>query len=150
MSEQWNVHLVFRDAKSNKFWRARTEGGTMYINYGRVGTKGQTSIKELGSSAEAEAAMAKQADGKRRKGYEDDPESGAAAAPEPAAPAPDAPGPRSVELKLKSGGRQITVQLSVDGAVVRTDVAETFASPEDAAAAFARIEQAMASEGYQR
>ena len=32
----------------------------------------------------------------------------------------------------------------------RTEVVETFDSPEEAAAAFGRIEQAMAAEGYRR
>src|SRR5690606_17400711 len=71
MSEAWTVHLVYADDRSNKFWRGRTEGSTMYVNYGRVGTGGQTSVKELGSPAAAEAELAKQADGKRRKGYVD-------------------------------------------------------------------------------
>ncbi|WP_428264392.1 WGR domain-containing protein [Haliangium sp.] len=147
MSEEWKVHLVYSDGRSDKFWRARTEGSTMYTSYGRIGTKGQTSIKEFGSASEAEAALHKQADGKRRKGYDD----AAPAAPtEPPPAAEAAPGPRAIELRTSGGGRQVEVRLSVDGAAVRTEVSETFASPEDAAAAFARIEQAMLEEGYQR
>lgn len=150
MSEPWTVHLVYTDDRSNKFWRGRTDGSTVYLNYGRVGTSGQTSIKKLGSEAEAEAALAKQADGKRRKGYVDTEIE--AEAPADASPAGDAPpeGPRAVALRLRSNGRDIEVRLSVDGAAVRTEVAETFASPEAAGAAFARIEQAMLAEGYQR
>lgn len=149
MSEVWTVHLVFTDDRSNKFWRGRTEGGTMYINYGRVGSDGQTSVKDLGSPAAAEAELAKQAEGKRRKGYVDT----GSAAPAPAAPAEAAPpepppGPRL--LRLRSGGRNLDVRLSVEGNVLRTEVVETFASPEAAAAALARIEQAMAAEGYRR
>ena len=45
MSDTWNVQLVYTDDRSNKFWRARTEGSTMYVNYGRVGTDGQTQVK---------------------------------------------------------------------------------------------------------
>jgi predicted DNA-binding WGR domain protein len=148
MSEVWTVHLVFTDDRSNKFWRGRTEGGTMYINYGRVGTGGQTSVKELDSPAEAAAELAKQADGKRRKGYVDA-EGGAPAAPvEVAAEPQPPPGPRL--LRLRSGGRNIDVRLSVDGNLLRTEVVETFSNPEAAAAALARIEQAMAGEGYRR
>jgi predicted DNA-binding WGR domain protein len=149
MSEAWTVHLVFADDRSNKFWRGRTDGSTMYINYGRVGTSGQTSVKDFDSPDEAADALAKQADGKRRKGYADA-EGGAPAAPAPvAAPAPEAPsGP--VALGLRSGGRHIDVRLSVEGNVLRTEVVETFGSPEAAAAAFARIAQAMAAEGYRR
>jgi predicted DNA-binding WGR domain protein len=149
MSEVWTVHLVFTDDQSNKFWRGRTEGGTMYVNYGRIGTSGQTTTKELDSPAKAEAELAKQAEGKRRKGYVDA-EGGAPAAPVEVAPEePQAPpGPRL--LRLRSGGRHIDVRLSVDGNLLRTEVVETFGSPEAAAAAFARIEQAMAGEGYRR
>lgn len=146
MSEVWTVHLVFADDRSNKFWRGRIEGSTMYINYGRVGTSGQTSVKDFGSSSEAADELAKQASGKRRKGYADAAEPAAAPA---AAPAPVAPsGP--VAMSLRSGGRHIDVRLSVDGKEMRTEVVETFDSPEEAAAAFGRIEQAMAAEGYRR
>jgi predicted DNA-binding WGR domain protein len=146
MSEVWTVHLVFADDRSNKFWRGRIEGSTMYINYGRVGTSGQTSVKDFDSSAEAAEELAKQATGKRRKGYADaaEPAAAPAAAPAPAAPS----GP--VAMSLRSGGRHIDVRLSVDGKELRTEVVETFDSPEEAAAAFGRIEQAMAAEGYRR
>ncbi|HWN67566.1 MAG TPA: WGR domain-containing protein [Haliangium sp.] len=148
MSEAWTVHLVFTDDRSNKFWRGRTEGGTLYINYGRVGSSGQTTTKEMDSQAEAEAELAKQAEGKRRKGYVDA-EGGAPAAPVEVAAEPQAPpGPRL--LRLRSGGRHIDVRLSVEGNLLRTEVVETFGSPEAAAAALARIEQAMAGEGYRR
>jgi predicted DNA-binding WGR domain protein len=149
MSEVWTVYLVFTDDRSNKFWRGRTEGGSMYINYGRVGTGGQTSVKDLGSPAEAAAELAKQADGKRRKGYVD--AEGGAAAPvapvEVAEPEPP-PGPRL--LRLRSGGRNLDVRLSVEGNQLRTEVVETFSSPEAAAGALARIEQAMMADGYRR
>jgi predicted DNA-binding WGR domain protein len=145
MSEQWDVHLVFTDARSNKFWRARVEGGALHINYGRVGTDGQTSVKDLGTAAAATAALAKQADGKRRKGYED---GGGAAPAAPAEAAPAVPaGPRTVEL-VRGGERQVAVRLTCDGAVVRTEVTETYGSPAEAAAAFARILEAMSTEGY--
>ena len=148
MSEQWDVHLVFSDARSNKFWRARVEGGTLHINYGRVGTSGQSSVKELGTAAAAAAALAKQADGKRRKGYEDSgdaaPGASAAAEAEPVAPA----GPRTIEL-VRGGDRRVAVRLTYDGAEVRTEVTETYGSPAEADAAFARIVEAMAAEGYQ-
>lgn len=147
MSEVWTVHLVFADDRSNKFWRGRVEGSTMYINYGRVGTSGQTSAKEFDSAAEAADELAKQASGKRKKGYADagaEPAAAPAAAPPPEVPS----GP--VALSLRSGGRHIDVRLSVDGKELRTEVVETFDSPEEAAAAFKRIEQAMAAEGYRR
>ena len=44
----WQVHLEFEEGTSSKFWRARVEGGTLYVNYGKIGTAGQTQVKELG------------------------------------------------------------------------------------------------------
>lgn len=147
MSEQWEVHLVLTDDRSNKFWRARTEGSTLHINYGRVGSAGQTSVKKLSSAAEASAALAKQADGKRRKGYSDGDGATGAGAVE-AAPA-QATGPRSVTMVL-DGGRRVQVRLTCDAMTVHTEVTERYDSDQAAAAAFARILEAMASEGYRR
>ncbi|MEM9492447.1 MAG: WGR domain-containing protein, partial [Myxococcota bacterium] len=42
MSDTWKVDLVFTDERSNKFWRGRVEGSDTVVNYGRVGTNGQT------------------------------------------------------------------------------------------------------------
>ena len=45
------------DGKSNQFWRARTDGDTMYVNFGRIGTNGQTQVKEFGSASESSASF---------------------------------------------------------------------------------------------
>ncbi len=166
MSEDWHVHLVFSDAKSNKFWRARTDGNTMYINYGRIGSDGQMSVKEFGSEDAARAAMTKQAQSKRKKGYEDqgdDADASASTAPaakaaEPAKPVGLPQTATSVALFLpgdKGGGKDgdkgdgaISLDLHYDGKVIRTAVSETYASAEEAAAAFVRIQQALMAEGY--
>jgi len=70
MSE-WKVHLTFEEGSSSKFWRARVQGGTLYVNFGRIGSSGQTQIKEMGSAAAAEKELEKLAVSKRKKGYED-------------------------------------------------------------------------------
>ena len=147
MSESWKVELVYRDDRSNKFWRARTEGDTMYVNYGRVGTNGQTQVKEFGSPQDASAALEKQAQSKRRKGYVDDGSAPAAEA-ETAPAAPSAP--ESVTLALEQGGRNVELSLRYDGATVQTEVKETYASSDQAAAAFVRIQQALLQEGYKK
>ena len=145
MSENWKVELVYTDDKSNKFWRARTEGSTIYVNFGRVGTNGQTQVKELGSAQEAEAQLEKQASGKRRKGYVDD--GGASGgASQPAAPSE----PESVTMLLEQSGRNIELSLRYDGKTVHTEVTETYVSNSDAAAAFVRIQQAMLADGYKK
>lgn len=147
MSESWKVHLEFSDARSNKFWRARVDGSTLYINYGRIGSDGQTSVKEFGSASEASAALEKQAASKRKKGYAD-----TGAAVEEAAPAPVAAPtePQTVNLTLEQGGRSVALSLTYDGQAVTTQVTETYDGPEDAAAAFVRIHQALVAGGYKK
>ncbi len=66
----WKVELVYSDEKSNKFWRAKTDGADFTVNYGRVGTDGQTKTKDLGSADKATAELDKVAAQKRKKGYE--------------------------------------------------------------------------------
>jgi predicted DNA-binding WGR domain protein len=73
----WKVSLSFSEGSSNKFWRARTDGSTLYVNFGRIGSDGQTQIKEFGSGDAADKELAKLEKEKRKKGYED---AGAAAA----------------------------------------------------------------------
>ena len=40
------TRLVYKDAKSNKFWEIEAKGSAINILYGKVGTNGQTSIKK--------------------------------------------------------------------------------------------------------
>jgi len=74
----WKVELTFSEGASNKFWRARTEDGTLFVNYGRIGSDGQTQVKNLGSAAAAEKELDKLEKEKRKKGYEDGTSSAAA------------------------------------------------------------------------
>jgi predicted DNA-binding WGR domain protein len=146
----WDVYLEYKDAKSNKFWRARTEGGELTINYGRIGTDGQTKVKDLGDAASAKAEMDKVAGSKRRKGY-DDADGGAApeAKKEEVVIAPVAlDKPQAAKLKLDAGGRKVALELARDGDKIKTVVVETYKNAEEAAAAFGRIEAAMKSDGY--
>ena len=46
MSE-WTVHLEFVEGTSSKFWRARVDGTTVTVNYGKIGTTGQTQVEGL-------------------------------------------------------------------------------------------------------
>jgi predicted DNA-binding WGR domain protein len=146
MSERWQVHLVYTDARSNKFWRARVQDSTLYINYGRVGSDGQTSVKELGSASAADAALTREAAGKRKKG---DVDQAVEAAPAPA-PVAAPTEPQTVHLSLEQGGRSMALELTYDGRTVRTQVSETYDSAGAAAAAFVRIHQALLSEGYKK
>jgi predicted DNA-binding WGR domain protein len=79
MSVVWKVHLEFEEDSSSKFWRARVEGKTLYVNYGRIGTTGQTSMKELASPDAALKELEKLEREKRKKGYQDAGSAGAGA-----------------------------------------------------------------------
>ena len=39
------------DAKSSKFWEINTSGKKLTIRYGKIGTEGQTTLKELATPA---------------------------------------------------------------------------------------------------
>jgi predicted DNA-binding WGR domain protein len=67
----WTVHLEFEEGSSRKFWRARVEGKTLYVNYGKIGSAGQTQVKDLADPAAARKEYDKLVAEKRRKGYVD-------------------------------------------------------------------------------
>ncbi|HMG54383.1 MAG TPA: WGR domain-containing protein, partial [Kofleriaceae bacterium] len=69
--------LEFEEGTSSKFWRARVEGKTLYVNYGKIGANGQTQVKELGDPAAAKAEYDKLVREKRKKGYQDAGQGGA-------------------------------------------------------------------------
>ncbi len=67
----WTVHLEFEEGTSSKFWRARVEGKTLYVNYGKIGSNGQTQVKDFGDNAAAMKEYDKLVREKRKKGYVD-------------------------------------------------------------------------------
>lgn len=150
MSESWDVSLQLVDGSSKKFWRARVEGGTLYVNYGRIGTNGQTQVKELGSEDHARKELDKVAGSKRRKGYDD--AGDAAPAASAAAPAlslvPAEELSTAATLSFSAGGRTIEARLSVDGGVLQTQVAERFKTDDEASAALGRARKALLDDGW--
>ena len=68
---EWTVQLEFAEGTSSKFWRARVDGKTLYVNYGKIGSNGQTQVKEFGDAAAATAEYDKLNRDKRKKGYLD-------------------------------------------------------------------------------
>jgi predicted DNA-binding WGR domain protein len=177
MSE-WQVSLEFEEGNSSKFWRARVEGGMLYVNFGKIGTNGQTQVKDLGPDG-AKKELDKLEREKRKKGYvdaggggggdadeggdeededEDDadeeeapaPKKKAAPAATPAAAAPSGPKPGlEARLTLKQGGRNVTTHLALAGATVRMDAVETYGSPEEARKAYYRLLATLAGEGHE-
>ncbi len=64
-------YFEFKDAHSNKFWEVSVAGSTVTARYGKIGTNGQTSVKELDSPEQAQEHATKQAAGKLKKGYQE-------------------------------------------------------------------------------
>jgi predicted DNA-binding WGR domain protein len=170
---EWTVHLEFEEGTSSKFWRARVEGKTLYVNYGKIGSAGQTQVKELGDAAAATREYEKLVREKQKKGYVeaggggdaaeepdeddeddeegDDKEEEAEAPPKQAAPrpAPVAAKPAGgVRFVLDAGSRKVETTLYLDGKTVRMEAVETYATPEAAKKAHERLKKTLAAEGY--
>ena len=64
-------YLEYVDEKSSKFYEISMSGKKVTIRYGKIGTDGQVTIKELASAAEAKAQVEKLISEKKKKGYED-------------------------------------------------------------------------------
>lgn len=61
----------FADDKSYKFWKIELTGKGYTVNFGRIGTKGQTQTKEFATEEEARKAYEKLIAEKVSKGYEE-------------------------------------------------------------------------------
>jgi predicted DNA-binding WGR domain protein len=170
----WTVHLEFEEGNSSKFWRARVEGKTLFVNYGKIGANGQTQVKDFPSEAAATSEYDKLVREKRMKGYvdaggggggggdeepgdtddagDDDEDEAPRAKPAPraapVAPSPPAARPTGQRFVLEAGNRKVETYLSVDGKTVRMDSVETYASPEAAKKAHERLKKMLAGEGY--
>src|SRR5881392_2794528 len=60
----------FSEGSSNKFWEISLDGTSFTTTYGRIGTDGQSSLKEWPSEAKAKAEYDKLIAEKVKKGYE--------------------------------------------------------------------------------
>jgi uncharacterized protein (TIGR02996 family) len=89
--------FVFSDAKSQKFWNIDLQGASFTVNFGKVGTKGQTQTKDFPSAEKARKAHDKLVAEKLAKGYV---ETTAAPSPLPVSPPPVSPLQRSLEEAL--------------------------------------------------
>lgn len=54
---------------SSKFWQISRTGKVVFVTFGRIGTKGQTQIKDLETDAAADAHVGRLIGEKTRKGY---------------------------------------------------------------------------------
>lgn len=62
-------HFEFVEGSSSKFWEVWVEGTSLYTQYGRIGSTGQTTTKAYASEAEARQAAEKITREKVGKGY---------------------------------------------------------------------------------
>src|SRR5262245_40952997 len=82
-------HLV--EGTSSKFWAVSVTDCSMTVQYGKIGSSGQTQLKTFASTTEAQQAAEKLITEKSRKGYKEVDSAAPARAPAPeAAPAPKA------------------------------------------------------------
>lgn len=63
--------LAFKDGSSHKFWHIELKGNEHTVNYGRVGTNGQSKTKSFDSAEEAQKSYDKLVASKLKKGYVD-------------------------------------------------------------------------------
>src|SRR3954462_4420936 len=78
----------FSEGASNKFWRIELSGNRTTVTFGKIGTAGQTQVKDHADAAAAQKEHDKLVAEKLKKGYRETTKPDAAAAPAPAAAAP--------------------------------------------------------------
>lgn len=144
----WAIELEFHDGSSKKFWRARTDGSDFIVNYGRIGTNGQSKTKGLGSADKAAAELEKVANQKRKKGYND--VDGAQVDTAPVVEAVPEVKNKKGKFKVQRAGQTTVVEIKSDGASIETEIEETHASPEAAAASYDKIVESLIASGYQK
>ncbi|MDG4555208.1 MAG: WGR domain-containing protein [Candidatus Competibacter sp.] len=149
MSE-WQVSLIFQDSKSNKFWRARCVGNNLEVNFGRIGSQGQTQAKRYDSLEDATRELEKQSREKYKKGYVDGDGGPSETATSSAAiePASTTPAASQCTLVLTLGERRLELRLSVEGNALHTHGVEHYPDASAAEAAFAQVRAALDAEGY--
>lgn len=173
----WQVHLEFEEGNSSKFWRARVDGKTLYVNYGKIGATGQTQVKEFPSTDGAQKEFDKLVREKRKKGYADAGGGGGDDADEDDDDAEDddededgddeAPAPKKKSglaalaaaaaaddddegelFTLTAGKKKIEARVILDGKTVRMNTVEHYESPDAAKKALDRLKKNLAAEGY--
>lgn len=75
--------FTFSDGSSNKFWNIELQGKKFTVQFGRIGTAGQTQTKAFGSADEAKKAYEKLIKEKLGKGYAETTVGGATAEAKP-------------------------------------------------------------------
>ena len=63
------TRLEYKDKKSQKFWEVSSSGSTINVKYGRLGTKGQNSVKKMSNPDATKKEIEKLIKSKIKKGY---------------------------------------------------------------------------------
>ena len=66
-------YFEFVDSASSKFWEVWVENTSLGIRFGKIGTTGQTTIKDVPTTTVAEEARGKAMAQKIKKGYVEGP-----------------------------------------------------------------------------
>lgn len=104
----------FVEGKSSKFWNITLEGESHTVQYGRIGTAGQSQTKDFDTPKEAKASYEKLIKEKVGKGYKE-----VTPAPAPVVSDGKPSGLTRFEADVKSEKTfQVTIDLDVDGRVV--------------------------------
>ena len=64
-------YFEFKDKESSKFWEITVAGKKVTIHYGKIGTAGKNTVKELATPAEANTHAEKVIGEKMKKGYKE-------------------------------------------------------------------------------
>jgi predicted DNA-binding WGR domain protein len=126
----------FNEGSSNKFWEIKLNGSSFTTTYGKIGTPGQTTLKQWKDAAEAKKEYDKLVHEKTKKGYElvgdgdegDDEDEVPTSKPAPkakAAPAPAAAKPAATKagaryFEFSEGTSNKFWEISMSGNDVKT------------------------------
>lgn len=137
--------LEFRDGSSSKFWEAGVEGALLTVRFGRIGTAGQTKVKEWASPDGARKEFEKLLREKTGKGYVVAGGDAAPAAVAGTAASPKADPATAVEA---GGGARASAPVSFRllAATPWRFAEDGGAAPLDEAAAWARLQRAVGEE----
>lgn len=64
-------YFEFSEGTSNKFWEIKLQGNAVITRYGKIGTSGQQTIKDMGTADKANKEYDKLVAEKTKKGYEE-------------------------------------------------------------------------------
>jgi predicted DNA-binding WGR domain protein/photosystem II stability/assembly factor-like uncharacterized protein len=111
-------HFEFSAGTSNKFWEVWVEGTNVFTRYGKIGTTGQVTVKDLGDAGGAQKLHDSLVREKTGKGYVEQGATAVAAAPTTRAATTSRSSPDDLvftELRERIGGNATIYSLRLNG-----------------------------------